>query len=103
MHGSAKPLHAPPQKRRTRPSRDVVIVSTWDPRLSTIRVLPSPQAIPSGLKTTSGLETVRETPVDAGPAQRAYGSHPAAPSRSMRNESDATRNRAHPPPSPAAA
>ena len=33
----------PPYDRRTRPTRDVVIVSTWDPRRSVIVVFDAPQ------------------------------------------------------------
>src|SRR5512142_1144224 len=49
MHLPAKALHPPwRQDRRTRPRRDVVIVSIWDPRRSTTRVFESPHAMPRG-------------------------------------------------------
>src|SRR5258705_3372041 len=87
MHRLKERLH---HQRFTRPTRDMVIVSVWDPRRKTTVVFAAPHPIPVGPKITTGFEVVSVTPRLDGPGVRHHGSHPCATNRSMRNVSAAS-------------
>src|SRR2546421_9787976 len=80
-------------QRFTLPRRDRVIVSDRTPRRNTTLVLDTPQGIPIGSNTTTGVDTSRDTPYRSGPGQRSSDAQESPAQRSIRSESRAITSR----------